>query len=393
MVDRAEASQAFNWDRIETPAFVYDESQITEAATRVYRVASAAGCRVLYTLKPFAFADGLRLLVGKVAGFATSSVFEAALARDILGARGTVHLTSPGLREEDLAGVRQSCDYVSFNSLSQLARLRPQIGAMSCGVRVNPELSFVADQRYDPCRASSRLGIPLRDLARTFNARPDLLQGVDGLHFHSNCDSDDLSQLHRTVLHIHAALGSQLFETIRWLNMGGGYLFAANQGEEEFCKAVEFVRSSYGLEVFIEPGATLVRNAGYFVSTVVDMFENDGQRIAVLDTTVNHMPEVFEYQFEPDVMGHSDDGAFDYTLAGCSCLAGDVFGQYSFDRPLSVGSRVVFTNAGAYSLVKAHMFNGINLPTVYARTPSAEFVLKRRFTYEDFASRCGMPHV
>lgn len=393
MAERAETAQAFDWDRLETPAFIYDESRITEAATRISRVVCAAGCRVLYTLKPFALADGLRLLVGRVAGFATSSVFEAALARDILGTRGTVHLTSPGLRQEDLAGVRRSCDYLSFNSLSQLARLRPQLnGDIHCGLRVNPQLSFVADPRYDPCRVASRLGTPLRDLVQTLAASPDLFQGVDGLHFHSNCDSEDLSQLHRTVLHIHSTAGSELFDRIRWLNMGGGYLFAADQDEDEFCRAVEFVRSSYGLEVFIEPGAAVVRDAGYFVATVVDLFENEGARIAVLDTTVNHMPEVFEYQFEPDVLGHSEDGEFAYTLAGCSCLAGDVFGRYAFDHPLSVGSRVVFANAGAYSLVKAHMFNGINLPTIYARTPSAQFVLKKRYTYEDFTSRCGVPH-
>lgn len=393
MSEGAEIALTFGEASIETPAFIYDEGRITDAIAHINQLASVAGCYVLYTLKPFAVADGLRLLAEHVAGFATSSVFEATLARSILGSRGTVHLTTPGLRDEDLPAVRKYCDYVSFNSLSQWTRLRPNMGAATrCGLRVNPQLSFVADERYDPCRPLSRLGIPLHDLAGELKVAKHRFQGLDGLHFHSNCDSGDLSQLQRTVVHIHSVLGPRLFETIKWINMGGGYIFAANRDEEGFCRAVEFVKRSYGIDVFIEPGAAVVRGAGYLVSTVVDICENDGQRIAVLDTTVNHMPEVFEYQFEPDVLGHTDAGAFDYTLAGCSCLAGDVFGQYSFDRPLAVGSRVVFNNAGAYSLVKAHMFNGINLPTVYARTASGGLVLKRRFTYDDFTSRCEMGH-
>jgi carboxynorspermidine decarboxylase len=376
---------------VETPAFIYDEARIREAAGHVREVVSEVGCRVLYSLKPFAIVDGLRLLAGEVAGFAASSVFEAALARETLGPHGTVHLTSPGLREEELATVGQLCDYVSFNSLSQWVRLGPSLARETrCGIRVNPQLSFVTDTRYDPCRKRSKLGIPLDDLLRTLVADPNRVSSIGGLHFHSNCDSADFGQLYATLLHVRNTLGSGVFKAIQWLNMGGGYLFERDQQLDDFRRAVELAKGDCGLEVFIEPGASLVRAAGCLVSTVVDLFVSDGHSIAMLDTTVNHMPEVFEYQFEPDVLGDSAEGSFDYTLAGRSCLAGDVFGEYSFDEPLTIGSRVVFTNVGAYSLAKAHMFNGINLPTVYALTPSAELVMKRRFTYGDFVSRCGI---
>src|SRR5262249_13245410 len=145
----------------------------------------------------------------------------------------------------------------------------------------------------------------------------------------------------------------------------------------------------YDLEVFVEPGATLVREAGSLVASVVDLFENDGHVIAVLDTTVNHMPEVFEYQFEPDVESHADDGAHHYVLAGSSCLAGDIFGSYAFHQPLEIGSRIVIENMGAYTMVKAHMFNGINLPRVYALSPEGRLMLKKTYSYADFAARFG----
>jgi carboxynorspermidine decarboxylase len=155
------------------------------------------------------------------------------------------------------------------------------------------------------------------------------------------------------------------------------------------CESIERLRARYGVEVFIEPGAALVRGAGYLVSSVIDMFRSGGKSIAVLDTTVNHVPEVFEYQFEPDILGDDDDGEFEYRLAGSSCLAGDVFGVYGFRRRLSIGSRVVLANVGAYAMVKAHMFNGINLPSIYSVTSAGELVLRRKFTFEDFLSRFG----
>jgi carboxynorspermidine decarboxylase len=373
-----------------TPAFVYDETNLLNAARLVRTAASDADCQVLYAVKAFAIIDALRLLVPLVDGFAVSSVFEAALASEILGSNGTVHLTSPGLREEELETARELCDYVSFNSLSQWVRFQRQFQQRaSCGLRINPQFSLIDDNRFDPCREGSKLGVPVDQFVAALNERSNIGSSLDGLHFHTNCDSTDFEELHNTVALLERKLGPRILERLQWMNMGGGYLFTEGQQRDHFCGAVALIRKKYGLQVFIEPGASLVREAGYLVSTVVDIFSSSGQAIAVLDTTVNHLPEVFEYQFEPDVLGHSDDARYAYTFAGGSCLAGDVFGEYSFDEPLAVGSRVVFENIGAYSLVKAHMFNGINLPTIYARSKSGGFVLKRRFGYDDFISKLG----
>ena len=212
---------------------------------------------------------------------------------------------------------------------------------------------------------------------------------MSGVHFHTNCDSDDLSELVDTIGRIEFALGDDL-KRFRWLNVGGGYSFANQTGVDRLKNEFGRLSDKYGLEIVIEPGAAIVRSAGFFVSSVEDIVEGDDYPIAVLDLSVNHWPEVFEYQFEPDVEGHVDGGRYTYLLAGCSCLAGDLFGVYSFHEPLNVGSRVVFPDAGAYSIVKAHMFNGINLPSIYALTAAGELVLIKRFTYGDFASHNGV---
>jgi len=373
----------------ESPAFVYDEGAILRALRALEQLRATAECRILFALKSCAVAHVLSLIAPHVDGFATSSLFEATLARQVIGDMGTVHMTTPGLRPDEIRAIAQKCDYVSFNSLSQWEQLRGEVGnSVECGLRINPQLSFLEDERYDPCRKHSKLGVPLDQLVGLLKTDPGRLSAVRGVHFHTNCESDDLAPVLKTVRHVEAGLGGFLGK-LAWVNIGGGYL--VEQAENRTClhKAVGLLKDTHGVEVFFEPGAAVVREAGYLMTTVLDMFDSGGWTIAVLDTTVNHAPEVFEYQYRPAVLGDCADGRHRYVLAGCTCLAGDLFGEYAFEEPLQVGSRVVFSGMGAYTLVKAHMFNGVNLPAVYALTADGDLSVKKRFSYSDFASRCG----
>jgi len=375
--------------QVETPAFVYDEGVLARKLRVAATVRSEVGCKVLYALKPFSMADALRSMAPALDGFAASSLFEARLSREVLGGRGTVHITTPGFRPSEMAELDRLCDYVAFNSLGQWRRYAGEMAnPRKCGLRINPKLPLVEDDRYNPCRAASKLGTPIDELVLLAESDPSSLEGLGGLHFHTNCDSESFAPWLATVERLDERL-SRLLRRLAWVNLGGGYLFDAPEEIGTLARAVGLLRSKYGVEVFIEPGATFVRDAGFLVATVIDLFTCDDREIAMLDTTVNHMPEVFEYQFEPEVLGHDDEAEYEYILAGSTCLAGDVFGLYAFDEPLEVGSRLVFTEAGAYTTVKSHMFNGINLPTVYAWTASGELVLKKRFAYNDFLSRCG----
>ena len=378
-----------DWRDIDTPAFVYDTRVLRRLLTYTDGLRQASGCKVLFSLKPFAYVDALALMAPHLDGFAASSLFEARLASQVLLGHGSLHLTTPGMRPDGVGEIASLCDFVSFNSLSQYRMHGEAVSrSASCGLRVNPQMSFVDDERYDPCRANSKLGVPLELLVEGLRREPNRLSGIDGILVHSNCDSSDLAQAQATVQYMHAKL-SGLFERVQWVNLGGGYLLDESESLQPLRETIHFLRSSYGLEVFVEPGTALARAAGYIVSTVLDVFESGGNEVAVLDTTVNHMPEVFEYGFEPDVLGHDDDADHEYLLAGCTCLAGDLFGRYRFHEPLEAGSKIVFNNAGAYTLPKAHTFNGVNLPTVYAVSESGDLVLKKRFTYAEYAARWG----
>jgi len=157
------------------------------------------------------------------------------------------------------------------------------------------------------------------------------------------------------------------------VNLGGGYLLSELDEPGTFGDAVQRLIREYRVQVFVEPGAALVRNAGYILSTVVDVFVSDGSTVVLLDTSVNHMPEAFEYQDTPPVRGSSPVGEHVYTLAGCTCLAGDEFGEVRISEPLSIGSLVAFTACGAYTYSRANTFNGVPLPAVYRRT-NGQFV-------------------
>jgi carboxynorspermidine decarboxylase len=381
---------------VETPAFLFDDRAIVESARLGAEVARHCGFRLLYALKPLPDLRLLRLLGPWLDGFSASSTFEARLARSVLdetpSGLASLHATSPGIRERDIDELGSLCDHLALNSLSQLRRLGPRLRRPEqLGLRINPQISLVADDRYDPCRRSSKLGVPLDELKRRMVREPDLARDVRGVLIHSNCDSADYSPLLRTVLHLERELGGWL-DQLDWINLGGGYLFEPGGDISALAEAVRRLRDEHGLTVYLEPGAALVRQAGFLVAEVIDLFRSQGKRIAVLDTTVNHFPEAFEYQFEPDVLGHDDEADHEYLLAGCSCLAGDLLGEYGFDAPLRIGSRVILPDLGAYSLVKAHMFNGINLPSIYSIDEDGSPILRRRFTYRDFLTRFGDSH-
>ncbi len=383
-------------DSADTPAFVYNERAIHRLLDYVEPLRER--CRVLFAIKSFSFAPALRVMAPRLDGFAVSSLYEARLARSVVDQRGgagaSVHITTPGLREDEASEIGSLCDYVSFNSLRQRERYSSRLQSkVNCGLRVNPQLSFADDCRYDPCRPQSKLGVPLDDLAAVLRDGPARLDGVRGLLVHSNCDSPDFGELRATVERLQTRIPS-LLRQVEWVNLGGGYLFEED-GEpcgnlDELCQTVDSLRSEYGVEVFIEPGSGLIRAAGYFVASVLDLFQSGDATVAVLDTTVNHMPEVFEYGFQPDVVGHEDDAPHEYLLAGCTCLAGDLFGAYRFADPLKIGDKVVFSNAGSYTLVKAHTFNGVALPSVYALNTRGELILQSRPSYAEYAVRWGV---
>ena len=381
-----------------TPAYVYSERGLRAAARAAARVALDAGCRLLYTLKACAVLPVLRTLGERVDGFACSSIYEARLAR--LAARDgqTAHAYSPAFSDSEMAEALDAADFLSLNSFSQLAKalaLASDAPApASLGVRVNPEISFADDERYDPCRPHSKLGVPLSGFA-ALARRSGAAGRAEGAHVHSNCESDDLGELARTAEALTPALDA--LPNLRWVNLGGGYYMDEDTDAEPLARAVARIKAERGAEVFIEPGTALTQRAGFLVARALDVFDGGGLDVAVLDASTSHLPEAFEYGFAPKVVREGDDerAAADARsttiLAGKTCLAGDVFGRYRASRPMRAGERVAIMDAGSYAHSRAAPFNGAPIPSVFMLREDGAFDAVSEYTYADFGRRNGAP--
>ncbi len=367
---------------VETPAFVIDESEVRENLDVLNKIKDKAGIEILFSIKSLAEPNMMRLIDSHVGGFSTSSLFEARLAHGIAENRERIHIVTPGLDMREIEEISKYAGHITYNSIDQAKRLNEAITKpYVAGIRVNPQISFVSEPRYNPCKVDSKLGVPIGKLKDRYKELPF----VSGLHFHSNCDGHDPKQLLETVRKITTELGEWL-KDLEWVNMGGGYLYNEIEDFRYFYEAVNLFKS-FGLKVIIEPGATVVRSAGSMIATVTDVFTNDGKKTAMIDISVNHMPEILEYLFESDIAESVDGGKHEYTLAGPTCLAGDEFGTYPFENPLKVGDTITFREVGAYTMVKAHTFNGVNVPSIYSKLSSGELVLRKKFDYEHYESR------
>lgn len=344
-----------------SPAFVYDENAIVQAARRLAPL-RARGLKFCYSIKALPLVPVLELLAPHVDGFAVSSPFEARLAAAVAG--GARHITSPGLRSADMAAIGRHCTHVSFNSLGQFRRLHRSLPPSTrCGLRINPELSFATDERFDPCRLYSKLGLGIPALLEAWRSDPDLQGRIQGLHFHTLFAATSFEPLRLTLDHLLERLGP-ILPAISWINLGGGYLFETPRCLQELGELTDTLIRDHGIEPVFEPGKAVVGTAGYLAATVIDRIDQWDKPVAVLDTGVNHHPEVFEYQRRPQPAWFEPADGTAVILAGCSCLAGDVFGEYRFERVPEVGDRLAFRDVGAYSLIKANRFNGHDLPGV-----------------------------
>ncbi len=361
-----------------SPAFVVDEAEVLKALKALAMLRERSGCKVLYSIKSLPLSAVMKLAKPYIDGFSVSSLFEALLADEILAGQGSIHLTTPGIRSDEMAELTSLCTHISANSLSQFRRLASvDPKQASIGLRINPKLSFTEDDRYDPCRQYSKLGA---DISEVLNS--DIVNKIKGLHFHTVFSAPDYAPLLQTMDKLRQLMGNQL-ANLDWLNLGGGYLFDQIADNSGFIEQATQLKQKFDVDVIIEPGNAIVGKAGYLLATVLDCFNSDGKAIAILDTSVNHNPQVFEYQRQPELAEHDPEGTYPVILAGSTCLAGDIFGEYRFNQPVLIGDKLVFKNLGAYSLVKANQFNGYNLPDIYM-TNGEQIRLIKQHTYQDY---------
>lgn len=368
---------------IRTPYFLVDEKRLLHNLQILEKVSKRTGCKILLAQKAFSMFRVYPFMAKYLAGTTASGLFEARLGHEEFG--GETHVFSPAYREDEFEELLRYADDFVFNSPSQVKRFasKARAAGKSVGLRINPECSTQKGHAiYDPCASGSRLGTTKAQFDE------DILPMLDGLHFHTLCEqnSDDLET---TVSVFEQKFGSYLKE-MKWLNLGGGHhITRADYDIERLVKIITHLQETYHLQVYLEPGEAVVLNAGFLIAEVLEIVEN-GIEIAILDTSAAcHMPDVLEMPYRPPVRGSGKAGekAYTYRLAGPTCLAGDVIGDYSFDEPLERGKKVVFEDMALYTMVKTNTFNGMNLPSIIYRKADGTCELVRSFSYEDFKGR------
>ena len=370
-------------EKLRTPCFLVDEGLLKKNLEVLRRVSEEAGCKILLAQKAFSMFACYPLISRYLSGTTASGLYEARLGREEFP--GEVHVFSPAYQEREWEELLTYADHFVFNSPNQLRRFgeRAKAAGKQVGLRVNPECSTQEGHAiYDPCAPGSRLGTTRE------NFDEGLVPLLDGLHFHTLCEqnSDDLET---TAAAFEEKFG-EFLPSMKWLNLGGGHHITREDYDiPRLIRVVKHFREKYGVEVYLEPGEAVVLNAGFLVSTVLEVVHN-GMDIAILDTSAAcHMPDVLEMPYRPPVKDSGKPGEKAYTcrLAGPTCLAGDVVGDDSFDQPLTEGSRVVLEDMALYTMVKTNTFNGMPLPDMALRHEDGTVEVVKTFGYEDFKNR------
>ena len=367
---------------LDTPCYVVDEKKLIDNLKILQDVAQQADCKILLAQKAFSMFSVYPLIGQYLAGTTASGLFEAKLGYEEMGKE--THIFSAAYRESEMDEILETCDHMSFNSFAQWEKYgeKALAAGISCGIRINPGHSTQGHGIYDPCAEGSRLGVTYE------NFRPDLLEGIEGLHFHTLCEQNS-DALIETLAVVEEKFG-KFIPQMKWINFGGGHhITSEDYNRQALIDCIKTFKKKYQVEVYLEPGEAIAYYAGYLVSSVLDIVSND-INIAILDASAAcHMPDVIEMPYRPPVCqsGKIHEKNYTYRFAGATCLAGDIIGDYSFDNPLKIGDKIIFQDMAIYSMVKNNTFNGINLPDIALQRTNGKIEMIRRFGYNDFKKR------
>ena len=361
--------------KLTTPYYIIHERKLLRNLEKIKYVRDVSGAKSVLALKCFAAWSVFGLMREYMDGATSSSLYEARLAHDEFGKE--THVYSVGFSSGDIDSIKPYADKIIFNSVSQLMRFRRRVSPAKIGLRVNPGVSYSHFDLADPARRQSRLGVTDK------NSLMDALPLISGVMFHFNCENDDFGSLSASLDHIAAEFGPAL-ERVEWVSLGGGIAFTKpGYPLRRFCAKIEEFGSLFGVQVYLEPGESAITGSAELVTKVVDIVHNEID-IAIVDaSTEAHMLDVLVYQDPASITG-AGAGSYLYTIAGRSCLAGDVFATCGFKSPLRVGQTIRIANAAGYTMVKKNWFNGLQMPSIVVRRLDGSLDLVRSFGYEDY---------
>jgi len=372
-----------DYSQVKSPCYVLDEKRLRRNMEILSDIQNRTGVKIICALKGYSFWRSFPIIAEYLPGATASSLNEARLAKEEMGKE--VHVFAPAYEDGEIDSILALADHITFNSFSQWSRFRDKAlkAKVSCGIRVNPQFSTVETDLYNPCGKFSRLGVTEAEF------KPELLDGIDGLHFHALCEQD--ADALEGVLAAFEKHFGRFLPQMKWVNFGGGHHITRKDYHRDQLVALlnSFKERHPHLEVIMEPGEAIGWQTGELVANVVDLVHNE-MDIAILNVSVSaHMPDCLEMPYRPNVTGADLPGVkkFTYKLTGNTCLAGDQLGDFSFDKPLQVGDTIIFEDMIHYTMVKTTFFNGVRHPNIGMFDMDGKFHLLHEFTYEQFKDK------
>lgn len=360
-----------------TPYYVIDESKILDNMKKMAFLRERSGAKIVLALKCFSTWSAFDIMRPYMDGTTSSSLYEARLGHEKFGKE--VHAYSVAFSENEVKEVSTFATKIIFNSVTQLRRFLPLVKKIPVGLRVNPGVSHSDFDLADPARRHSRLGVVDKKEAMA------MLPHISGAMFHCNCENDNFKSFSDLLDSIAENYGP-FIEKLKWLSLGGGIFFTKDGYPlEAFAEKLAAFSKRFNVQLYLEPGESSITKSGSLVTKVLDVVHNDID-VAIVDAAVEtHMLDLMIYETDAKVEGTSTKGV-PVMIAGRTCLAGDVFGTYKFEKPLKVGDVVTIQDAAGYTMVKKNWFNGIQMPSIVIKKTDGRLVLAKRFDYSDYLS-------
>ena len=379
------------FNKVPNPAFIVHTDLLKANGQILRNIREKTGAKILLAQKGFSCFSTYPILREFLDGTSSSGINEALLAKEHFGKE--IHIYSPAFTSNDVRKLASFSHAIIFNSMQQLAmgiaategQIRPEFG-----LRINPQFSTGNADLYNPCTIDSRLGSIRSTLERNLGDYPNTsLNSINGLHFHTLCEEDS-DALEQTAIAFEAKF-QDIIKHCKWLNFGGGHhITRPGYNIHRLCEVIEYFQKKYKLTVYLEPSEAVALHTGILNAKVLDILETENTQNAILNISATcHMPDILEMPYRPNILDAfpANEKPHTYKLGGLSCLAGDVIGDYSFEKPLKINDTLQFLDMSHYTMVKTSTFNGVPLPTICLFDKSDGLKIIRSFTYEDYRNR------